>query len=219
MNEPGDPAEKFAGLYDIPLDEIRLFNEQQFADEAQAGTLDPEVFGKINLSCGRLIGLGRSAEYPSEHYISTLNSFSYRPCMEVVNRPVIYPNGDLQACCCAGGKIEAFRVGSLLSHSLRDLVEIMRERSHYRFINNFGPRLLYETICAVCPGSTRRDEHASICDICVAATRDIEGAEVDRILEHWALGQLIGGELLQQPHHHGLTSDADPMLIWPTVAT
>ena len=100
--------------------------------------MPPDMVDKINLSFGRLIGLGRSAEYPEEHLISGLDPFDVGPCAEIVNRPVIYPDGDLQSCCCAG--VAEFTVGNLRTESLAALFARMRARSHYRFINAFGPK-------------------------------------------------------------------------------
>lgn len=193
MNGPGDPVETFARLYSIPLDQIRPFREEELAQQSHTRSVPPEVYTKINLSHGRLIGLGRAAEYPDEHYLTPIESFNLKGCSEVVNRPVIYPNGDLQACCCAGGKIEAFTVGNLITASLADLVEAMRKRSHFRFINTFGPRQLYQTLCAAKAGGQKDDLHASICDMCVAATRNMKGQEIDQILEQWVLGRLLAG--------------------------
>ena len=111
--------------------------------------MPPDMVDKINLSFGRLIGLGRSAEYPEEHLISGPDPFDVGRCAEIVNRPVIYPDGDLQSCCCAG--VAEFTVGNLRTESLAALFARMRARSHYRFIDAFGPKRLHEAVCAVEP--------------------------------------------------------------------
>ena len=195
FSEPGDPVREFAEMYGIPREDIRAFRESDFVDQVRAGTVPPEIVDKINLSWGRLVGLGRASEYPEEHFLSPFDSFDYGPCDEVVNRPVLYPNGDLQACCCAGGKIAAFRVGNLQRTPLSDLMQTMRQRSHFRFINTFGPRQLYETICAARPDRPTRGKHASICDVCVAATQGMTADEVDRIAEQWVLARLMVSDL------------------------
>jgi hypothetical protein len=195
FSEPGDPVSEFASMYGIPIENIRPFYESEFIRQVRTGTVPPEVGEKINLSWGRLVGLGRAAEYPEEHFLSALESFDYSPCQEVVNRPVLYPNGDLQACCCAGGKIAAFCVGNLKAAPLAQLLHTMRQRSHYRFINTFGPRHLYEAVSAARPDRPKRERHASICDVCVAATRGLCAEEADRITEQWVLSRLLRTDL------------------------
>ena len=190
-NERGDPVEQFASMYDIPKERVRLFEEEEFAHLMTEGSIPSDFLTKIHLSCGRLIGLGRCAQYPEEHFYSPIEAFPVKPCLEVVNRPVIYPEGDLQACCCAGGKIEAFTVGNLHSTSLSKLIDQMSQRTHYRFINTFGPRLLYETMRAATPTRAWNDLHASICDTCVAATTGCDAEKTDRILEHWLVNRLM----------------------------
>ena len=211
VNEPGDPAEQFAHLYAIPREDIRPFREDELAAQIRDDAVPEEAYTKINLSYGRLIGLGRCAEYPEEHRLSPLHEFSYRSCGEVVNRPVVYPNGGLQACCGAGGKIAEFRVGSLHTHSLCELVDRMRQRSHFRFINHLGPRKLFEVMQMARPDGAAQDLHASICDICVAATRGLEAGEVDGLLDHWALGRLFEGALSTERKRGTPGSE----LIWP----
>jgi hypothetical protein len=139
---------------------------------------------------GRLIALGRAAEYPEEHHLSPASTFQWGACDEVVNRPVIYPDGDFQACCCAGGKIAAFTVGNVKTTPLPTLIQQMRTRSHYRFINVFGPRQLYDAVCASDP-TRARAEFASICDMCVASTAGLAASDADRIAEHWALARFV----------------------------
>jgi hypothetical protein len=194
FSKPGDPVREFCDLYGYLASEVRPFRETEFIEQVRSNTVPPEIGDKINLSWGRLVGLGRAAEYPEEHFLSELDSFDYGPCNEVVNRPVLYPNGDLQACCCAGGKIAAFRVGNLMTTSLAELLCVMRQRSHYRFINTFGPRQLYEAACMAHPGQAKRSGHASICDICVAATQGLSPAEADRIAEQWVVARLLGSD-------------------------
>lgn len=199
FSKPGDPVREFSEMYGIPQEQIRPFRESEFMKQVQNGTVPPDIGEKINLSWGRLVGLGRAAEYPEEQYFSPIGSFDYTPCQEVVNRPVLYPNGDLQACCCAGGKIAAFRVGNLRNAPLSELLRAMRQRSHFRFINTFGPRRLYEAACAARSDRPKRDEHASICDICVAATAGMGAEEADRIAEQWVVAQLLRSDPEDQP--------------------
>jgi sugar phosphate isomerase/epimerase len=190
VNRPGDPVDQFCEAYGVTRDRVRPFRESEFRVKMREGTLPSDFFTKVHVSAGRLIAMGRAAEHPDEHYLSPTESFRWGACDEVVNRPVLYPDGDLQACCCAGGKIAEFTVGSLHAMPLAALIERMRGRSHYRFINVFGPRQLYDAVCAAHP-ERHREQFASICDMCVAATAGLPAADADRVVEHWALTQLL----------------------------
>lgn len=192
LNMPGDPVALFSQLYGIPTEKIRLFDEDEFIRQVATDTVPPELTQMVNLSFGRLVGLGRAAEYPEEHYRSDLATYTYTPCQEVVNRPVIYPDGSFQACCCAGGKIASFTVGNVRERSLADLFDAMQTRTHFRFINQFGPRALHEAIAEMSPDrSSDPDGYASICDVCVAATKGLCAKEVDARLDHWLLKRFL----------------------------
>jgi Radical SAM superfamily/4Fe-4S single cluster domain len=185
INAPGDPLEGFCRLYGIARHRVRLLEEDGLS--GQAG-MAADAAGMINISLGRLIGLGRAADHPEEHFLSPLSSFPRTGCGEVVNRPVIYPDGSFQACCCAGGKIAEFTVGNVNEQPLAVLFASMRERSHYRFINRFGPRSISE---AMHGDGGQEALHASICDVCVSATHGLSPAEVDRRLHRWSIGQFL----------------------------
>jgi len=191
-NEPGDPIEQFSELYGIDRDRIRLFRENEFLEAVSNGCAPDELMTKLHLSVGRLVGLGRAAQYPQEFFLSRLEEFGVEGCHEVVNRPVIYPDGSLQACCCAGGKLATFRVGNVKEQPLAALFAAMRNRTHFRFINKFGPRALFEAMSEMEPERLDRSKpHASICDVCVAATCGIEPERADRLLDQWGLKQLL----------------------------
>lgn len=201
VSEPGDPVQQFCAMYGLPADRVRLFREAEFRELAVTGALPPDFFERIHLSCGRLIGLGRAAEYPDEHFHASLDSFPWGACGEVVNRPVLYPDGDLQACCCAGGKIAAFTVGNYRTASLAELITRMRERTHYRFINVFGPRQLFD-VMQMATKRPPQQTYPSICDICVTATAGVAPEEVDRTLEHWIVRRLVSGDHRGDPATH-----------------
>ena len=190
INAEGDPVEVFCSMYGIERGRVASFNEESYRQAVRAGTDLSHLDGKILLTTGRLIAMGRSAQFPEEHFLSPLSSFPHGGCLEVVNRPVVYPDGDLMACCCAGGKVAGFRVGSLYDAPLAELVGQMRTRSHFRFINQFGPRMLFEAMSQM-QGRPRGDHHASICDVCVSATKDIDPEKVDSLLEHWLVERLV----------------------------
>jgi len=132
---------------------------------------------------GGLIGLGRAAEHPEELRHFPVDAFPNQPCGEVLNKPVIYPDGDFQACCCAGGKIGTFTVGNLHKESLADLYVKMESRSQYRFINHYGPKELFDVIARAKPDRPRQALHTSICEVCVKATEGLCATEVDEIVD------------------------------------
>ncbi len=137
-----------------------------------------------------MVGMGRAAEYPEEHLLSPLEDFSRGPCREVATRPVIYPDGTLQACCCAGGKLSTFFAGNLRNQDLASACEVMTSRSHYRFINRFGPRRLFE-VMAGARGLDLKQTHPSICDVCVRATQGMAPQAVDATLDAWLLERIL----------------------------
>jgi MoaA/NifB/PqqE/SkfB family radical SAM enzyme len=196
------PIGEFCRLYEIPADSVRLFRrsvfEEIYADPARAHELNDKIF----LSAGHVIGLGRAAEYPEEVFDRPLDAYANAGCDEIANRPVIYPDGDFQACCCAGGKVKAFSVGNLHSASLRDLIARMRDRTHFRFINAFGPKEMYEAVRQVRPSVKRKLLHSSICEICVRANDGVTPEEMDDILEHRAMSKaldLLAGTPTESP--------------------
>ena len=193
LNAPGDPVAAFSQLYGIAAERIRPFDEDEFLLQLAAGCVPPEMQRMVNLSYGRLVGLGRAAQYPEEHLLSPLASYARTPCAEVVNRPVIYPDGSFQACCCAGGKIEGFTIGNVHDSPLATLFDAMNARTHFWFINRFGPRVLYEAMAesASDPVVASSDRHASVCDVCVSATCGRTPEQVDENLDHWLLKRFL----------------------------
>jgi len=192
INGDGDPIEQFSSLYGIDRDKIQMCREREFREEIANGRTPDGLMTKVNLSVGRLVGLGRAAQFPEEHFLSRIDEFARLPCDEVVNRPVVYPDGTLQACCCAGGKLRTFDVGNLRDQPLAALIAVMQGRTHFRFINEFGPRALFEVMSEMEPGRLDRSKpYASICDVCVGATCGKEPQRVDSLLDQWRLKQLL----------------------------
>lgn len=179
-NEPGDPLDEFSRMYGVPRDQLadlRLYmTDLDKAEELK----DQYTF----IYAGGLIGLGRAAEYPAELKYAPFDFFpDLRACGEVLNKPVIYPNGDFQACCCAGGKLSTFTVGNVKRESLLDLYEKMSGHSRYRFINTYGPKELFKVIAAARPDLPRPNKFTSICELCVRATDHLTFAEIDAIVD------------------------------------
>ncbi len=183
-----DALDAFARLYDLPRE--RLARQEDYDPEIAAAALALGEPPRIWVTAGRLVAMGRAAEHPGEHLLSPLTDFGYGACHAVANKPVVYPDGTLQACCCAGGKLSTFHAGNLRRQDLASACAAMTERSHYRFINRFGPRRLYEVMTAA-RGSDPHESHASICDVCVRATQGVAPAVVDGVLDAWALDRLV----------------------------
>lgn len=177
-NEDVPPLDAFSRMYDIPRDQLvdlRLYMDHL---DVMERLKDEKIF----VFYGGLIGLGRAEDYPEELRYVPLSVFpSGEGCHEVVNKPVIYPDGDFQACCCAGGKMKTFTVGNLHEHSLRELYEKMFRRSHWLYINSYGPKELFEAVARARPDLPRRETYTSICEVCVRATEGLDPEEVDRI--------------------------------------
>lgn len=185
------PIDAYCRLYEVPPDDIQLFRRAVFdainTDPARAHELLERVF----LSAGHVIGLGRAAEHPGEVHDRPLDAYPAVGCGEIGHRPVVYPDGDLQACCCAGGRVEAFSVGNAHRSSLRDLITKARAKTHFRYINTFGPVEMYRAMRDARPDVKRRLVHGSVCEICVRASDGVTPEEMDEILARSATGKLI----------------------------
>jgi hypothetical protein len=195
INRQEDPVAAFASLYGIDPARVRLFDEDELLAQMASGSVPPALFESINLSCGRLVGQGRAALYPEEHLLSPLGDFGYAPCQEVVHRPVVYPDGSFQACCCAGGRIAAFTVGNVHHTPLAELFDTMRALPHFAMINRFGPRALLDAVIEVgaLPAPDKAARYASICDVCTAAqcnSTSADGATADAV-RLWLLKRII----------------------------
>jgi MoaA/NifB/PqqE/SkfB family radical SAM enzyme len=182
------PLDDFATMYGVPRADLIDLRQVMHSRNALEALRDEKIF----VYFGGLIGLGRAAEYPEELHSVDLETFPNGVgCPEVINKPVIYPNGDFQACCCAGGKIMTFRVGSLQEHNLEAIFEKMHERSHWRFINVYGPKDLFDAVARARPDLPRKSRYGSICEVCVAATEGLAPDEVDDIADAESLSRML----------------------------
>ena len=197
-NGEKDPLDDFSELYQIPrslLFDLRLIiHDEKLIRDLQ----DEHIF----IYYGGIIGLGRSERtipdlrrYPMNHFTEA------KPCGEVVNKPVIYPDGTFQACCCAGGKIKAFTVGNVRETSLAELYEKMQQRSHFRLINTHGPRTLWNCVTRHRPDIPLPGTFTSICELCVKTTEHLSPAEVDSIADEFLLTETLA--LLGMPTIYG----------------
>jgi MoaA/NifB/PqqE/SkfB family radical SAM enzyme len=180
-NADEDPLTEFSALYGIRREELydlRLLG----TDLKRIGEMGRT---HILVFYGGLIGLGRAArECGDELRYFPIDFFPQRQsCMEVVNKPVVYPDGSFQACCCAGGKIKSFTVGNVRDDTLETLFERMLSRPHFRLINTLGPRALWESVRAQHPEINLPTSYSSICELCVCATTHLSAAEADAVAE------------------------------------
>lgn len=183
-----DPLDELSEMYGLPREQ--LLDLQPLMDDLSR--LQSLKHDHIFVFAGGLIGLGRAASYPQELRYFPFDFFpDGRPCGEVVNKPVIYPDGDFQACCCAGGKIATFTVGNAKRENLQTLYERMLKRSHYRFINEYGPKELYRAIHQARPDLPRPSGFTSVCEMCVKATEGLSAPEVDAIVEGASFSKLL----------------------------
>lgn len=201
-----EPVDEFSELYGIPKEE--LFDLRCILDDEDM----VNAFGEdhVLVYYGGLIGLGRAARKAHEARYHPLEMFERnRPCGEIVNKPVIYPDGAFQACCCAGGKISSFTVGNVNEDSLETLYERMQGRAHFRLINTHGPRVLFDEIAAARPGLIERKEFTSICEVCVRATEKLDADTVDEIADRFLLTEMLHELAGQEPipvHAHIVAS-------------
>jgi len=178
-NSPELPLDQLSRMYGLPRHELADLHDYEGNYRSIASQKNEKMF----VWAGGLIGLGRAADHPEMLHYYPVDIFLSNGCGEVVNKSVIYPDGDLQACCCAGGKIKMFTVGNLHQDSMLDLFRKMYGRSHYRFINAFGPKAVYDEIVKARPDLARSGKYTSICEVCVRAVDGLDSEEVDRILD------------------------------------
>lgn len=183
-----EPMLEFAQMYEVDPHELADLRDA-FSENAKLVDLRRD---RIHVYWGGLIGLGWAASYPSELRYHPLDFFPVgNQCGEVVNKPVIYPDGTFQACCCAGGKVAAFTVGNAHDSSVAELFDLMKARSHFRLINTHGPRQLYDIMRSALPSRRVRDDFTSICELCVEATRGVPADVVDNAVDSWLLAETL----------------------------
>lgn len=179
-NELGDPLDQFSTMYGIPRGQLLELRSTMAVPGAVTRLKKDHIF----VFAGGLIGLGRAAQYPEDLKYAPFDFFpTGEACGEVVNKPVIYPDGDFQACCCAGGKMGAFTVGNAKREPLQVLFERMAARSQFRFINSHGPKELFRIISEARPDLSRPAQFTSICEMCVRAADGLSACEIDSIVD------------------------------------
>ena len=70
--------------------------------------------------------------------------------------------------------MKTFTVGNLGDYSLLEMYEKMFARTHWRFINTFGPKALYDAVAVARPDLPRKPAYTSICEVCVSATAGLD---------------------------------------------
>jgi hypothetical protein len=197
-NRPVPALDQLSEMYGLPRHQLEDLRDYE-GDYRRIANLKNE---KMFVWAGGLIGLGRAADYPDMLHFYPVDIFLSNGCGEVIHKPVIYPDGDLQACCCAGGKIRMFTVGNLHRESMLDLFRKMHARPHYHFINAYGPKAVYDEIRKARPDLWRAGKYTSICEVCVRAVDGLGAEEIDRILEDATLARMLGAmgvELEREP--------------------
>ncbi|MCG8459029.1 MAG: radical SAM protein [Holophagales bacterium] len=192
-NTSGDMRKAFCELYGWPEERTRYLVPDELRQMSRHPADHPALGSDVFLHGGRIIGMGRAAEHPDELIMSDAESFERGPCNEVANRPVIYPDGDLVACCCAGGKVDAFVVGNLHTEPLADLLDRMLSRTQFQFINHIGPRDMYDAVVEARPDIPRRGQYSSICELCVRSNDALDASAMDSILSHEVIGRMVAG--------------------------
>ncbi len=82
---------------------------------------------------------GRGAFLHGHARLMSLASLEDFPCYMVGKFPLIYPNGDLFACCCIAGFYEPYLVGNLNETPLSELLARMSVNVVYEAISKVGP--------------------------------------------------------------------------------
>jgi hypothetical protein len=185
-NGDDDAFDSLSAMYGLPREDLVDLHVLK-----QTGERLDDWKHKILVNSGGLIGLGRAAEYPAELRYFPTSMFPSEGCAEIINKPVIYPDGDFQACCCAGGKIAGFTVGNLHEETLATLVKKMVSRAHFQFINDHGPKELYLAVGRSRLDRKRAAGHTSICEVCVRACNGLDAAEMDGIAEGAAFQKVM----------------------------
>jgi len=192
-----DVVDQFCTLYGFQRTRVQALDQAEFFKAQTDIDLSHKLLEKIHLSWGRVVRLGRAEQEISDFNPKPLSYYANGGCNEVINRPVIYPDGDLQACCCAGGKIASFRVGNIHDRPMSDLLADMRQRSHFRYINAVGPKALHRALAQAKGVTPDEKAFCSICDVCVKLADQLAAKEVDEICEVDVLRRLVmAGESL-----------------------
>jgi hypothetical protein len=199
-NSHKDPLDHFSTLYGIPRADVT----ELIPTKIMPLLMNPEtavaVKARILVYAGGVIGLGRAANYPGDLLWSHVDQLSDGCCLEVVNKPVIYPDGDLQACCCAGGKMSPFTIGNLHRETLEGVIGKMFGRSQFHFINTNGPKALFKLVAAVRPDLPKQNHYTSVCEMCVRTADGLSADELDTIANYGHLKgmfNLFGADLAE----------------------
>jgi len=209
-NSEEEPLDQFSALYGIPRADLTALIPSKIMPLLMNPETEWAVKATVLVYAGRLIGLGRAAEHPGDLRWFHVDRLSDGCCLEVVNKPVIYPDGDLQACCCAGGKMNPFTVGNLHRESLEAVIGKMFGRSQFHFINTNGPKALFKLVAAVRPNLPRQDHYTSVCEMCVRTADGLSATELDEIANYGQLKKmfnLLGDDFLEAAPTEGRDSE------------
>jgi hypothetical protein len=199
------PLDQFSELYGIPRADLAALVPSELKQMLGDPEKEAVIRSKIQVYAGGVIGLGRAAEYPADLKWYPVDMLSDGHCMEVVNKPVIYPDGDFQACCCAGGKMSPFTIGNLHREPLETIIGKMYVRSQFHFINNRGPKALFKLVGSVRPDLPRKQQYSSVCEMCVRTADGLSASELDEIASYGELTSMLElfGAPVEEPRAEG----------------
>ena len=184
------PLDEFAALYGVDRDMLVDLRTMAWDPDYIEETKARSIF----VFYGGLIGLGRAALHPDILRFVPVQTFPLgTPCREVVEKPVVYPDGAFQACCCAGGKIASFTVGNAFQERLPSLYDRMRARPSFRLINTHGPRVLHDEVRRACDEVELPATYTSICEMCVRVHAAVPPERLDEIASDAILRDMLDG--------------------------
>ena len=144
---------------------------------------------KLLLRSSNVIRRGRAKGIRHGCEEKQVGEMEEEPCVEVIKRPVIFPKGDLFACCCSGRPTKMLNIGSLKENPLNRLCFLMEQNPIYRFLSKAGPlrlaRLLEGRRMMKAPRKV-----ASVCEICLKTLEKWDGSNLRILLEDHFKGMI-----------------------------
>ncbi len=170
---------------DIPVGEMSYMGNRDFK-------IREKYRSKVLVRESNMIPRGRALQI--RHYCreEAFGEIFDEACTEVIQKPGIFPNGNLYACCCSGEPVEMLNVGNLEETSLETLFHRMHENSVFWFLSQYGPyrlaRLLEKRQMIRNPKRA-----SSVCEICLDTLDAWDGHDFQLLLEdHFAMEILEG---------------------------
>jgi MoaA/NifB/PqqE/SkfB family radical SAM enzyme len=155
-------AEEEALYVSTGIDPVECLDALEFKLRRHEPDFDPRPY--IIVHRMSVAPFGRAAFLRGHTELFALDELEEFPCYMVGKFPLIYPNGNLFACCCIAGSYRPYYVGNVDSESLGRLAERMIGNVVYQAISKVGPVALAKScqIDAAVPGR----EFANACHAC-----------------------------------------------------